>query len=292
MKVLITGVSGYIGSHLAGFLSKYPELDVYGLSRTEILDDDIRMLIMDTKVFKLDEDSLHNILSSIRPDVVIHLASCFLTQHTYYDIKNLIQSNIEFPTELLEAMRGVGTKRIINAGTSWQHYNSECYDPVNLYAATKQAFEDILKYYVSAQDFSAINLKIFDTYGRLDKRKKLISLLDDLSINKKSLDMSPGEQLLDLVHIDDVCEAFRISLERVKELKSNEMLDFAITNENRLSLKDLVKLYEEVNSVKLNINFGAREYREREVMVPCVNLKKLPDWNVKVNLHSGLKCNQ
>lgn len=289
MKLLITGVSGYIGSHLVNYLANLGGYEIYGISRNEILDQDINQLLLNIKIFQLDRDSLPDILKRVRPDVVIHLASCFLSQHSYKNIKEIIKSNVEFPTELLEAMNDVGVKKIINTGTSWQCFNSDTYNPVNLYAASKQAFEDILKYYINAEGFSAINLKLFDTYGGVDKRRKLISLLDDIARNNKQLDMSPGGQLLDLVHINDVCRAFKIAIDKLCELPSEYVVSYGVSNKDRVTLKELVSIYERVNNIKLNINFGTREYRNREVMVPCTNIQNLPDWEVVIPLSQGLK---
>jgi nucleoside-diphosphate-sugar epimerase len=64
-------------------------------------------------------------------------------------------------------MQAAGIRRLVNAGTTWQHYLGQVYDPVNLYAATKQAFEAILKFYTSTRDFQAITLELTDTYGRV-----------------------------------------------------------------------------------------------------------------------------
>src|SRR4051812_1833664 len=83
-------------------------------------------------------------LKACKPDVVFHLASLFVSDHRVQDVQNLVESNLLFGTQLLEAMAQAGVKRIINTGTSWQ-----CPHPFNLYAATKQAFESILGYYVS-----------------------------------------------------------------------------------------------------------------------------------------------
>jgi hypothetical protein len=77
-------------------------------------------------------------------------------------IIDLIQSNVLFGTQLLEAMGVNNTRNIVNTGTFWQHYNNEDYNPVCLYAAT----------------------------------------------TGYPLDMSLGEQLIDLVHIDDVIEVY------------------------------------------------------------------------------------
>jgi nucleoside-diphosphate-sugar epimerase len=206
---LVTGATGFIGSHLARRLVKdgwAVHAVVRSSSKRDLIHDiehAIHFHIYDGTI-----DSMQGILAESRPDTIFHLASLFLSQHQPRDITALIQSNITFGTHLVEAAVVNGCFQFINTGTSWQHYENEDYNPVNLYAATKQAFEDILKYYVEAHGVKVITLKLFDTYGPDDPRPKLMNLLKRAAETGETLEMSPGEQLIDLVHVDDVVEAF------------------------------------------------------------------------------------
>lgn len=287
MKILLTGVTGFVGSHLSQYLCA-KGFSVYGLIRKPIEDENLASRLCNIQLRIFTEDNLTDIISDINPDLVIHLASLYLTVHNYERIESLIQSNITFPTKLLEAMSANNVTKIINTGTSWQHYKSAQYDPVNLYAATKQAFEDIIKFYVSAKKFSGITLKLFDTYGPDDTRGKLISLLDNLSVSKEFLSMSPGEQVVEVTHIDDVCSAYMTAIDQIMIMKAGESRAYGVDSNSRLKLKDLVSEYERANGVKLNIKWGERPYREREVMQPCVNLTNIPGWEPVIQLIHGL----
>jgi nucleoside-diphosphate-sugar epimerase len=287
MKILLTGVTGFVGSHLSQYL--YAKgFSVYCLIRKPIEDENLKSKLCNVQLRVFTEDSLADIISDINPDLVIHLASLYLTVHKYDQIENLIQSNITFPTKLLEAMSANNVTKIINTGTSWQHYKSAQYDPVNLYAATKQAFEDIIKFYVSAKSFSCITLKLFDTYGPDDTRGKLISLLDNLSLSKDLLAMSPGEQVVEITHIDDVCAAYMTAISQIMTMQAGESHAYGVDSNSRLKLKDLVSEYERANGVKLNVKWGERPYREREVMQPCFNLNNIPGWEPVIKLIHGL----
>ncbi|HDL8396290.1 TPA: NAD-dependent epimerase/dehydratase family protein, partial [Yersinia enterocolitica] len=263
MRILITGASGYIGSNLACYLNSNG-FEVFGLIRSEVVDENKIKLLSGVKLEILDEKNLCSLVENINPDIVIHIASLTSVTHDYSTIENLLRSNIEFPTKLLEAMEVAGVKKFINTGTTWQNYNSADYEPVNLYAATKQAFEDILKYYIFAKGFSSITLRLFDTYGPNDTRKKLIPLLDRLAETKESLDMSEGNQEIELVHINDICSAYKTAILKLQDGQPGYANVYSVDTGSRMSLKKLVKLYEKVNDVTLNINWGARPPRERE----------------------------
>jgi nucleoside-diphosphate-sugar epimerase len=213
----------------------------------------------------------------------------FLSQHAVKDVHALIQSNVLFGSQLLEAMKINQVTNLVNTGTSWQHYNNEDYNPVCLYAATKQAFEAILEYYVQAFSFKAITLKLFDTYGPNDHRLKLFHLLNKAATSGETLDMSGGEQLIDLVHIDDVTEAYLIAAQRLIECRTHQHERYAISSGHPIPLRDLVKLYSEVIDSAIQVNWGARPYRFREVMKTWTTGSILEGWQPKCALSDGMK---
>jgi nucleoside-diphosphate-sugar epimerase len=101
--------------------------------------------------------------------------------------------------------------------------------------------------------------------------------------------MSPGDQLIDIVHINDVVAAFLNALKRMQSKIDTKHEHFAVSSQKLISLKKLVSIYEEVHGVILNINWGGRAYRDREVMVPWGGGKKLPNWSPKIGIREGLK---
>ncbi len=279
VTALITGASGFGGSRLAAFLAAR-NWHVHVLVRpVENLDQlapcRSRIHLHETNC---DVADLTETLRAVKPDVVFHLASLFLAAHTPEDVPRLIAANLTYGTSLLEALCQTGVRRLINTGTSWQHYENAAYNPVNLYAATKQAFEDILAYYVEAHRFRAITLKLFDTYGAGDPRPKLFHLLKKYADTGIVLDMSPGEQLIDLVHVDDVCSAFAVAAWRLLAGKDLKHETFAISSGNRMTLRELVARFNATHTPAVKVNFGTRPYRTREVMVPWSAGHSLPGW--------------
>lgn len=290
---LITGATGFVGSHLAESLVK-KNYFVHAVVRPN---SDIAFLkILDQKHIRIHVYENHNfqqIFSGIskneRPEIVFHLASMVLGAHTYNDIPALVQSNITFGMELLECMKDYGIYRLVNTGTSWQHYDNEPYNPVNLYAATKQAFQDIEVYYEKACGFKIINLQLFDNYGPNDKRGKLLNLLKHVGETGISLDMTPGKQSMDLVHIDDLVQAFIMSGEYLLNEKYEYCGTYMVSSGKPINLKELVNLVEKITGHPIHIHWGAKAYREREVMKPWNTGKVLPNWHPNINLEEGLK---
>jgi len=285
---LVTGASGFVGSHLAARLiadgwqthlvvrdAAHPRLQRFaGKAALHVHDG--------------TQAGMTAIVGATKPTVVFHLASLFLAQHKPEDTGALITSNVLFGTQLLQAMVDQGVKRLVNTGTAWQHFDNAAYNPTNLYAATKQAFADVAQYYVEALGVKMITLELFDTYGPDDPRPKLMALLKKLAATGERLEMSPGEQVIDLVHIEDVCAAFVLAAERLLRGEVTGAETYAVSSGAPLKLRELVAVFEGVVGKKLAIEWGKRPYRPREVMVPWRGGRMLPGWGVRVRLQEGI----
>ena len=285
---MVTGASGFIGSHLLGYLRR-EGWQVAAIARSASAAT-LAAHPAGPKVYTYtgDTSELVEAVADFRPQVVFHLGSLFLAQHDAAQIEPLISSNILFGTQLLEAMRLAGTTTLVNAGTAWQNFGGDGHNPVNLYAATKQAFEDILLYYVQTADLRAITLRLFDTYGPADTRRKLLTLLIDSLKAGAPMGMSPGEQILDLTHVEDVCSAFLGAANLLLSHEEPRHEVYAVSSEERHTLRELVAIFEEVAGKKLPITFGARPYRDREVMEPWQG-PQLLGWHAKISLREGLR---
>ena len=285
---LVTGATGYIGANLCAYLLQH-NWTVYALVRSTS-DATYLQSVTGKNVYlhQVEEGgrNIPKVIAEAKPEVVFHVASLFLAEHKYENISELIQSNITFGTQVVDAMVKQGVNKLINVGTAWQHYNDSEYDPVCLYAATKQAFEDILTYYKNAHSLQVITLKLFDTYGPRDPRRKLLALLCNAAASGQELVMSAGEQQIDLVYLDDVMHAFACA---VQELDKGRTGSYAIASGRGVSLRELVDIMEDISGRKLNISWGGRPYRQREVMVPWNQGCALPGWKAQVPLEIGLK---
>lgn len=288
MKILVTGSTGFIGKNLVKSL-----LDKnHSITTIVRINSDISAVDQRATVFHYSGEITELIawFQKEQFDGVIHLASLFLASHRSEDIPSLILSNIQFGTELLEACKLSNTKWFINTGTIWQHYHTDTYNPVNLYAATKQAFEDIVKYYTETSRLIVTTLKLSDTFGPNDTRNKIFNLWHRLLQTDEHLEMSPGDQIIDICYIDDVISAYEILIDNLMNTPERvQNKTFVIRSAERMSLKGLSKIFEKAIGKPLKIKWGARDYREREVMVPWENGENVPGWKAKYTLDEAIK---
>jgi len=232
---------------------------------------------------------LISIVRAARPAIVFHLASLFVAEHRPEEVEPLVLSNLLFGAQLLEAMSVCGVRSLVNTGTSWQHYRGRSYSPVCLYAATKQAYEDLVQFYVEAQDLRVLTLLLSDTYGPGDRRPKLFRALREHRASGVPLALSGGSQILDLVHVDDVARADRVAARRLRAFRKGGHERYAVHGREPTRLRDLVELYAALTRTKPSVSWGARPYRRREMMTPWMGGRRLPGWRPRMSLRKGLR---
>ncbi len=285
-NLLLTGATGFIGKHLLKALSG--QYDIYLLVRKTSEYSTLQV----KGIFEFDDniDELHSFLKEKNIEGIVHLATLYINQHRQEDIKQLVLSNIYLGTALLEASSATSVKWFVNTGTYWQHYHSasEEYHPVNLYAATKQAFVDLAQYYTETSSLQFVTLKICDTYGPSDTRRKIFNLFKEIAETGETLDMSAGEQLIETLYIDDVISGF-VHLIALLQEKTTIKQEYILSAQQRYSLRKLAEIFEDVSGKPLHINWGMRQYKEREVMIPWEKGTILPGWAPEISIEDGLK---
>ena len=285
--ILITGAAGYIGSHLVKkMLANNYKISVILRETTDV--STLSEYWNKISVY-YDKGTIQDISEFMRKqgvDCVVHLATHYITYHKAEDIDEMLDSNVRFGTRLLEAMKLAGVKYIIYTRTSWQHYKDETFNPVNLYAAMKQSFEDVMKYYTQAEDIYSTTLEIYDTYGENDHRSKIVNLMKRCVATGEWIKLSPGEQKLDYLYIDDITEAFFIAICNL-EIQEEKETEYALRTESIHSLREVVETFEKIYNTKLNVEWGKFDYRPREIFVPYRGLPSLINWKAKYNLHDG-----
>ena len=284
MNILITGATGFIGKHLIKYLkSKNFTCHLLIRNKTHIPFLNDPYIVDEGNVNYLENYLLQNKIKGI-----IHLATHYVKHHVLEDIPQLIDSNIHFPTRLLEACQKVNLNWFINTGTTWQHYNNQHNIAVNLYAGTKSAFEKIGGYYSDKNKFNFVTIKLSDTFGPNDQRQKIFDHWYMNLKNNKWLDMSPGDQKIDITYVENVCFGFFCLINELNKNTIESNSSFIISANKKYSLRELAQVFEKTLGGKLNINWGARPYFEREVMNPWNNENYIKGWSEKISLIKGL----
>ncbi|MHC1712839.1 MAG: NAD-dependent epimerase/dehydratase family protein [Solidesulfovibrio sp.] len=283
---LVTGASGYVGSRLVGRLVAKGH-DVVVLYRDESR---IAPLLTSPSVVPLPVGAsvagYRKAIELYNVEGIFHLASKAVYASGEFEIAALIEANVTLGVMLLEAMSTTSCRRFVNAGTYWQHYDGPEYNPICLYAATKQAFMDIVDYYAHWKGFRCITLKLTDIYGDQDPRPKVFTLLDKAARTGERLKMTEGRQLLSFLHVEDAIGALCEAARQTMAMTPSHAVYTVGTP--LISLRDAVAMYLEITGKSVVIEWGALPYRPTQIMTPWLG-QPLPNWMPAVDLKTGLR---
>lgn len=175
MNVLITGITGFAGSHLADYLlENHPDVRIFGTRRWRSPRTNIRHL--DGKITLLeaelrDASSAYAVLDRVRPEIVFHLAAQSFVPTSWNSPADTLQSNIVGQTNLFEAIRKLGIDPVFQIACSSEEYGlvhpeetpiteDNPLRPLSPYAVSKVG-QDLLGY----QYFQSYGIKAIRTRG-------------------------------------------------------------------------------------------------------------------------------
>lgn len=284
--ILLTGGTGFVGKHFSKRLHKDGH-HVYNLmSNGEVEFISLKNTPTTLPCYDGTFESLQVIIEKVKPTVVFHLASIAVTNHSSEQLDKMLLVNIFLPTQLMEAIYNVRNCVFITLGSAWQHHLGDSYNPIGLYGATKQSVENIAQFYSNTHKLTAVHLKPFHIYGLNDQRQRLVDFLIKATKSpNKDFDMSDGNQLVNLIHIEDVIEALILSM----ELKKGIFHSYSLESSDWLSVRDLVMLIEKVSGENLSINWGVKANNAQDFNSPQNFGVIMPKWKPLVNLSKGLK---
>lgn len=277
MKIIITGARGFLGNAL---------LESFEDKGHEVLPMSFRP--NNSNAFLNDFASQ---LRDFSPDAVINAAASQSTKDSPDALAELIQSNVTAPASMCSLLKHLPTRPVfITFGTSWQFGENRAPEPFNAYASSKASLEPFLDHF--AQDgLRCASLILYDTYGPRDTRSKIINLLIRAIHDNKPLDMSEGNQAMDLVHIQDAVCAVGITLALLLEKAEGCHMRFAVRSGCVISPRDLVKELLAMNpqaSTSL-FHFGRLPYRKRERFSINEVLPIVSGWKPSISLADGLR---
>ena len=131
MKILITGITGFVGSHLADYLlAHFSQVEVYGIKRWRSKTENIEHLSSSVKFYDCDIKDPHNIyevINEIRPEKIFHLAAQSYVPASWEAPNETLLLNISGQTNILEAVKEI-------------RHREPDYDPIILIAGSSEEY--------------------------------------------------------------------------------------------------------------------------------------------------------
>lgn len=278
--ILISGINGFLGSHLAETLSL--EYNIVGL---EYSLDNLFRIDNNYKVYSAKNGIPESIFTEQTIDIVIHTATFYGRNNE--DLIQLFNSNLYSPFNLLDRAIYHGCQLFVNTDTVLDRF-------VSPYALTKQQFQEWL--YLRKNEIKVINMQLEHFYGPGASPTNFItSMINKLNNNEPQIDLTIGDQERDFVYIDDIVNAYLTVIDK-QEFIGEPYSSFQVCTNQMISIKKLMFLLKDLTESNSILNFGAIPYRENELMHSKTDNTSLCalGWNPNFSTKEGLKqtlCN-
>lgn len=277
-SILLTGATGFLGSHLVKKLLKERQ-DVVILKRSF---SDISRIAQDLdrlKVYDVDRISeLEQIFQDQHIDVIIHTATCYGRNNE--SIQQIVDTNLGFSLRLLEtavsfhASVFLNTDTFFNTGTIHSKY-------LNGYALSKKQFSEWGKQFASMGKIQFIDAALEHMYGEGDSKLKFVTFLVE------SL-LTAGEQKRDFIYVGDVVEAYWHIFTHLDSTKPYQR--YEVGTGKATSIKEFAIKAKELLHSRTKLNFGAVPYKEGEIMDSRADISDLQTlgWKPDVDIEKGI----
>lgn len=167
MKILITGITGMVGSHLAEYiLADHPDVEVHGLIRWRSPLDNIRQILPQIHLHYAelrDLNSLIMLLNKVKPEKIFHLAAQSFVTTSFDAPADTLHTNVIGTTNLLDAVRNAGIDPTIHICSSSEVYGQVTADELPI--RENNPFRPASPYAVSKTGEDMISLQYFLSYG-------------------------------------------------------------------------------------------------------------------------------
>jgi UDP-glucose 4-epimerase len=299
-SALVTGATGFIGSALVQrLLADRVQVTCLVRSRRRLLAEpnspDLR--IIETHSFK--DAELRQRLKDVPIDVVFHLAS-YGVRREDRDVRHLIEGNLELLADLLIAMAESPIRRFVHAG-SCSEYGFPASDgilvseqhplnPTSLYGAAKAASFLFGNALASDLKIPFLTLRLFGVFGTREAPRRLLPYLIRRLASDQMVDLTPGEQVRDLLYEDDVVEAF-ISAAEAQGLNDGAVYNVCSGCPIRVRAVGEAVAYELGKPLHL-LQWGKREYRSDEPMWLVGDNRRFASatgWQPSISLPAGIR---
>jgi CDP-paratose synthetase len=277
MRILITGATGFIGQKLLKRLTdQHHKVAIH--ARKQLHEVDSIVLVYTGALNHFQKE-----ISAFSPEYVFHLAGSSIYPKNAEEEVELWSANVLYGNTLLSIVKEIPGLVFVNFTTSLAYDGTELY-PFSYYALTKANFVQSLHYFTRYYNFRVFNLILYTIYGKGDKTKRALNYILDSLDASEPMTMSPGEQIMDFIHVDEV---IGLCLQLLENKPYKKIEEIHVGTGRGTTLKQAAQLIASLSHQKANIHFGSIPYRKEEKMVNIAPISQNRFCKSSVEIETG-----
>lgn len=305
-KGLITGITGFAGSHLAELLLSVG-VEVHGIQRWRSKSDNIDKIkdkIRFHEADLLDAHSLYTVVDEVRPHYIFHLAAQSYVQSSWGSPSNTLEINIIGTCHLFEAVRKTGQNIPVQIACSSEEYGRVLKDelpiketnplrPLSPYAVSKLAMD-----YLGYQYYKSYGMKIIRTRGFNHTGPRRGEVFAESTFAKQIAEIEKGKKepvvyvgnldaIRDYTDVRDMVRAYYIAVQ-----KCNPGEVYNIASGKGWKIGDVLKLLLSMSNAKIKVLHDKDRMRPSDVEVllgDASKFKKQTGWVPEILFEKTMK---
>ena len=283
MRVLITGITGFAGSHLADYLlAEQPEVEIFGFQRWRSRTENIEHLAGKIQLREADlrdYTSIHQVLEEVEPDAIFHLAAQSFVPTSWRAPAETLSTNIIGQTHIFEAVRTLQQDPVIQIAGSSEEYGLVLADevpiketnplrPLSPYAVSKVA-QDLLAYQyhqsyglktVRTRGFNHTGPRRGDVFVTSNFAKQIASI--EAGLQEPVIRVGNLESVRDFTDVRDTVRAYWLAVEKGRP---GEVYNIASGRE--ITIRQLLDKLVQLSRTQVEVEVDPERLRPSDVEV-------------------------
>jgi GDP-4-dehydro-6-deoxy-D-mannose reductase len=278
MKILITGINGFAGSHLLDYIVATQDAEVHGIVQAKTNTRNINAHLKRIKLHKADiskSKDVFRIIARVKPDRLFHLAAQAHTQSFNQDAAKSFIVNVIGSVNILEALRLSSPRTralIVSSGYIYGGVRDEnhlpdedsCFHPSDPYSAGKASIDHIAQTYKTFYGTDVVIVRPFNHTGPRQSPAFVCSAIAkqfaDVKKNKaRKLKLGNLEPRRDFSDVRDVVRAYWLVCSEPRE-----HFVFNISSGGIFSVREVVRMLEEISGVHPEVEVDSSKLRKTD----------------------------
>ena len=296
-KVLVTGASGFIGSHLTQLLIRLGA-EITIISKYNSVFDNVRLACVWDRIRVIEADMRNldslAILKNMKFDVIFHLAAYNHVGDSFVHVSESLDSNARGTANLIDSCRDYGTfvyissSEIYGAQDSVPLHEEMAPEPISPYSIGKYAGELYCRMKYRSQKLPIVVLRPFNAFGPFQSDKAVIPEIIIKCLRNQLIETTPGEQTREFNFVGNLVEGIIEAAQHPDAV--GRVINLGCNRE--IAIRDLVRYIHDRIGSRSELRIGSLPYRPTEIwrmFSDARKARKILGWEPRIDFADGMK---